>query len=138
MDKTNKIDKTDKTNKIDKTEDDFNIDIEDSKTLNIKKVSVRRQKHLDRQAKKIKHLRTKEERLKETKELNINLNNIKLPHDIPNLIKFKRILKDFEENGTASDGVLPLQGFGYEIVYFFSNNKNRQIGAMFKANEKLK
>ena len=48
------------------------------------------------------------------------------------------MLSDFVETGMSYQGILPLVGYGREICYFLSNNKNHSVDVMLRANEALK
>tara|TARA_Y100000389_G_C17137345_1_gene353186 strand:- start:123 stop:431 length:309 start_codon:yes stop_codon:yes gene_type:complete len=100
--------------------------------------SVKRQKHLDRQAKKLANQRTREEREIEVNKTLTELNKLGFPNNEPNIIKFKEILKDYIESGNPYKGILPLEGYGREICYYLSNNKNQSVDVMLRANSALK
>lgn len=99
-----------------------------------KKVSIKRQKHIDRQNKKMKDIRTKEERAKFVDDITKKLEETNIPHDVVGIIKFKDILKKYLEYGDTMQGVIPLSGFKYEIQYNLHRNRNFDCGAMLKAN----
>ena len=50
----------------------------------------------------------------------------------------KEILTDYVETGTSYQGELPLVGYGREICYYLSNNKNKSVDVMLRANNALK
>ena len=98
----------------------------------------KRQKHLDRQAKKLANQRTREERENEVNNTLRELNKIGFPDKEPNIVKFKEILTDYVETGNHYKGILPLEGYGREICYYLSNNKNQSVDVMLRANNALK
>lgn len=100
--------------------------------------TTKRQKHLDRQAKKLANQRTKEEREIEVNNTLRELNKIGFPDKEPNIVKFKEILTDYVETGNYYKGILPLEGYGREICYYLSNNKNQNVDVMLRANNELK
>jgi len=100
--------------------------------------TAKRQKHLDRQAKKLANQRTREERENEVNNTLRELNKIGFPDKEPNIVKFKEILKDYVETGNHYKGILPLEGYGREIFYYLSNNKNQSVDVMLRANNALK
>ena len=100
--------------------------------------TAKRQKHLERQAKKLAKQRTREEREFEVNNTLRELNKIGFPEDEPNIKKFKEMLNDFVDTGASYQGVLPLVGYGREICYFLSNNKNHSVDVMLRANNALK
>lgn len=100
--------------------------------------TAKRQKHLDRQAKKLVNQRTKEERKTEITNTLKELNKLGFPDNEPNIVKFKEILNDFVETGNHYKGILPLEGYGREICYYLSNNKKQSIDIMLRANANLK
>jgi hypothetical protein len=100
--------------------------------------TTKRKKHLERQTKKLTNQRTKEERDVEVNNTLGELNKLGFPDNEPNIKKFKDILNDFLETGLVYKGVLPLVGYGREICYFLSNNKNHSVDVMLRANDALK
>ena len=100
--------------------------------------TAKRKKHLERQAKKLANQRTKEERELEVNNTLRELNKLGFPDSEPNIKKFKEMLNDFVETGMSYRGILPLVGYGREICYFLSNNKNHSVDVMLRANEALK
>ena len=100
--------------------------------------TAKRQKHLDRQAKKLANQRTREERENEVNNTLRELNKIGFPDKEPNIVKFKEILTDYVETGNHYKGILPLEGYGREIFYYLSNNKNQSVDVMLRANNALK
>lgn len=100
--------------------------------------TAKRQKHLDRQAKKLENQRTRAEREIEVNKTLTELNKLGFPDQEPNIIKFKEILTDYVETGTSYQGELPLVGYGREICYYLSNNKNKSVDVMLRANNALK
>mgnify|MGYP000073671652 CR=1 FL=1 len=100
--------------------------------------TAKRQKHLDRQAKKLAKQRNKEEREVEVNKILKELNKLGFPNEEPNILKFKEILTDYAETGNNYKGILPLKGYGREICYYLSNNKNQSVDVMLRANTDLK
>ena len=100
--------------------------------------TVKRQKYLDKQKKKLENQRTKEERIDEVDKVKKQLKDIGLSTEIEPIDKFYKIMDEFAEFGTGSQGIIPLNGYGREICYFFTNNRMRDIGVMLKHNPELK
>lgn len=98
----------------------------------------KRKKHLERQKKKLENQRNGEEREKEVNKIRDEIKKIGLPVETPGLVKFNKILDDYLEHGFSENGVIPLQGFGREIVYTLTSNKQREVGVMLKHNPNLK
>lgn len=100
--------------------------------------TIKRQKHLDRQSKKLVKQRTKEERQIEVNKTLNELNKLGFPDKEPNIVKFKEILNDYVETGNNYKGILPLIGYGREICYYLCNNKNKSVDVMLRVNNDLK
>lgn len=104
-----------------------------------KKYTAKRLKHLERQAKKMKHLRTQEEITRDCNKIREELEKTGLPHSISNIVKFRRILSEFEKNHAPVQGSLPLHGFGYDLIYSLTMDKRHSnFGAKLQANKDLK
>lgn len=100
--------------------------------------TAKRQKYLDKLAKKQANKRTKEERSVEVNNILKKLGELGFPEEEPNIIKFKEILNDFLETGATFKGILPLVGYGRELCYFLCNNKRHSVDVMLRANDALK
>jgi len=100
--------------------------------------TTKRQKHLARQANKLINQRTKDDRLSEVNTILKGIDNIGFPDNDQNIIKFKSLLTDFLENGTSYNGIIPLLGYGREIHYLLSNNKNIKLNVLLRVNNNLK
>lgn len=100
--------------------------------------TIKRQKYLERQAKKLINQRSKEDRSCEVDTILKGISNLGFPDNDQNIIKFKGLLNDFIENGTNYNGIIPLLGYGREIHYLLSNNKNIKVTVMLRVNNNLK
>ena len=93
--------------------------------------SEKRKKHLERQRKKMEIQRTYDERKVEYDKIILKLDKLGIPYQCEGIVKFKKILDDFLENGTQYQGVITLDDYNdRELIYFFSNNKKFDIGVM--------
>ncbi len=102
-----------------------------------KKLSARREKHLARQRKKVENIRTYEERKKFVDDILTKLGETTIPHDVKGIVMFRDILKKYLESGDTAQGIIPLNGFKYEIHYSLHRSKKFDCGAMLKANNNI-
>ena len=85
--------------------------------------TAKRQKYLDKQRKKLENMRTKEEREVEINKMRDEIKKLGLPTETPGLVKFNKLVEEYVNYGSHAQGVIPLHGFGREIVYILTNNK---------------
>ena len=98
-----------------------------------KKITAKRQKHLDRQAKKLKNLYTKEQRRAKIDECINKLSELQLyKHYNEDTVKIYDMLEDFVENGTAYSGNIPIEGTKRVFWYMLNNNKKHEITTWMK------
>lgn len=97
--------------------------------------TIKRQKYLDRLASKQASVRTQEERQAEYDKFMGQFAQLGLNTDFEEIAKFDTMAKDWLENGTAYQGVIPLVGMKRDLVYMLTNNKKHEIGVMLKSTE---
>ena len=97
--------------------------------------TIKRQKYLDRLDAKQENVRTQEERQAEYDKFMGQFAQLGLSTEFAEIAKFDTIAKDWLENGTTYQGVIPLVGMKRDLVYMLTNNKKHEIGVMLKSTE---
>lgn len=103
-----------------------------------KKITAKRQKHLDRQAKKLKNLYTKEERKEKIDKCIQQLNHFQLTKNYnEDTLEIHNMLEDYVENGTPYSGSKIIEGTKRVFLYVLPKDKKHEIGTMLKYNENV-
>lgn len=99
--------------------------------------TAKRLKYLEKQAKKKENQRTKEERLEKTNEIKKKLEEDAhlTPSVLPQIGDFYEIIDKFVEDGIAVQGSIPLPDIKSQLLYIFTNNKQKALDAMIKRDE---
>lgn len=97
--------------------------------------TAKRQKYLDRLSAKQSSNRTQEERQAEYDKFMGQFSQLDLSTEFEEIAKFDTMAKDWVENGTAYQGVIPLVGMKRDLVYMLTNNKKHELGVMLKSTE---
>lgn len=95
--------------------------------------TAKRRKYLDRLAAKQSNLRTQEERQIEYDKFMGKFAEFGISGDIEEIEKFDTMAKDWVETGNVYQGIIPIIGLDYNLVYILSNNKKNDVGVMLKA-----
>ena len=100
-------------------------------------VSKKRQKYLDKLARKEAMKRTREEREIEINKINDQLNKINFPESLEGIKEFYKVCDDYIENGYSLQGKIKLVGFKRILKYMFGCNKGSPVDAMLEYNENV-
>jgi len=102
----------------------------------IKKISAKRQKHLERQYKKMTNHHSKEERQLEVHKCIIQLNKLGLSsYYNEDTQEIHKMLNDYVEDGEARSGHKEISGTKRVFWYMLPTNKNTEISTCLKYNE---
>lgn len=103
-----------------------------------KQITAKRKKHLERQAKKLKNVYTRDERKVEIDKCIEQLNKFQLFKKYnEDTIKIYDMLEDFVENGTSYSGNIPIDGTKRVFWYLLNNNKKHEITTWMKYDENV-
>ena len=103
-----------------------------------KQITAKRQKHLDRQAKKLLNLYTKEERKEKIDKCIEELNKLQLTKNFnEDTQMIYKMLEDYVENGTPYSGNKPIEGTKRVFLYLLPKDKKSEISTMLKYNEAI-
>jgi hypothetical protein len=94
-------------------------------------ITAKRQKHLDRQAKKNKMLRTKVERREKIDEVLDNFSRTRYT-TVPEFESFFKLCNAWVEDGVLRQGIIPVPIYNIEICYTLNNSKLHDVGVMIK------
>jgi hypothetical protein len=94
-------------------------------------ITAKRQKHLDRQAKKNKMLRTKEERREKIDEVLDNFSRTRYS-GTTEFESFFKLCNAWVEDGVLRQGIIPVPIYNIEICYTLNNSKLHDVGVMIK------
>ncbi len=98
-------------------------------------VSKKRQKYLDKLARKEAMKRTREEREIEINKIKNQIEKVGFSEQIEGIKEFYNICDDYIKNGYSVNGKIKLNGFKRVLKYIFSCNKDCPIDAMLEYNE---
>jgi ribosomal protein S20 len=102
------------------------------------KISTKRQKHLERQAKKLKNQYTKTERQTEIKKCIDELEKVGLYRNYnEDMEKIHKTMDEYVETGEPSNGYIPIDGTKRIFCFMFPRYKNNQISTGLKYDENV-